>query len=131
MKWLLVTFMDRKGTINCPWSSSTNNSGYFYFFSLYDEDENTYAMNFSVLYWGFVSSGTLLFFCNSFFVAVFFAVQKVWSIRNYLFFLLFIPQWCEIISRWATFNCSHVFLRDILCFLNSYIKVWMLHNHLS
>ena len=41
-----------------------------------------YALEFINFYWSFVSSGTLLLFCNSFFVAVFFAVQKVWSIRN-------------------------------------------------
>ena len=79
--WDLATFMDRKGNLNCPWSSSMNNSGHF-LFCLSIRWGWKYTLNLKNVYWSFVSSGTLLFFCDSFFVAVFFAVDKVWSIRN-------------------------------------------------
>ena len=110
------------------WKGMTCNSRFIHkiveaHFSVNSVRRWIYALNFINFYWSFVSSGTLLLFCNSFFVAVFFPVQKVWSIRNHLIFLLFIPQWCEIISQWATFT-------SILCFLNSSIKVWMFYKHL-
>ena len=110
--WDWATFMDTKGNVSCQWSSSTNNSGSF--FCSYDEDENTLwilvsfieALSLQALFYSFAILFLLQFF---------FAVEKVWSIRNYLiFFARHTPMVWNYFSM-SYFFVVHIYFYEIFC----------------